>query len=60
MFSVWNGVETAAAVNVTLYYESLCPGCKMFITEQLYPVYDQLKGIINITLVPYGNARVSI
>ena len=51
----------AAPVKVTLYYESLCPDCKQFIQSQLWPTYQKLSstGILDLEMVPYGNARVS-
>ncbi|XP_014285170.1 gamma-interferon-inducible lysosomal thiol reductase isoform X1 [Halyomorpha halys] len=50
-------------VSVTLYYESLCPGCREFIPNQLYPAYTDTKYdysslISKLTLVPYGWAHV--
>jgi len=49
----------APPVNVSLYYESLCPGCRGLIYGQIYPTYQALKstGIVDIQLFPYGNAR---
>jgi len=44
-------------VNLTLAYESLCPGCRAFIRTQLWPVYQELKEYITVDLLPYGNAR---
>lgn len=41
---------------LSLYYESLCPGCHAFITTQLVPTYEKLDSLIDIELVPYGNA----
>lgn len=48
----------APPVNVSLYYESLCPGCRNLIKTQIYPTYQVLKstGILNIFLHPFGNA----
>lgn len=49
----------ALPVNVSLYYESLCPGCRNMIKTQIYPTYQKLKssGILNVMLYPYGNAH---
>lgn len=44
-------------VNLTLAYESLCPGCRHFIKTQLWPVYQQLKEYLTVDLLPYGNAH---
>jgi len=45
------------SVNVTLAFESLCPGCRNFITSQLWPVYNELKDYMTVKLLPYGNAE---
>jgi len=44
-------------VNLTLAYESYCPGCRNFIRGQLWPVYTQLKEYMTVDLLPYGNAN---
>ncbi|KAK3087901.1 hypothetical protein FSP39_012291 [Pinctada imbricata] len=50
-------LRQADMVNFTLYFESNCPDCKNFFRSQLSPNYEKLSGIMNLTLVPYGNAR---
>lgn len=46
-------------INVTLYTEALCPDCETFINKQLFPGYLQLGDAVTVTVVPFGNARVS-
>jgi len=50
--------SNADPVSIELYYESLCPFCRQFITEQLYPTWNKLLDteIMEVTLVAYGNA----
>ncbi|XP_022333354.2 gamma-interferon-inducible lysosomal thiol reductase-like [Crassostrea virginica] len=47
----------ADKVKLTLYFESLCPDCKNFFRTQLTKTYTNLVDIMDLTLVPYGNAR---
>lgn len=47
----------AQLVNFTLYMESLCPDCKNFIKEQLWPAFKAVGSIMNLAIVPYGNAQ---
>ncbi|XP_076009218.1 gamma-interferon-inducible lysosomal thiol reductase [Genypterus blacodes] len=44
-------------VAVVLYYESLCPFSRVFITQQLFPTWTLLQDIMTVTLVPYGNTK---
>ncbi|GFN89449.1 gamma-interferon-inducible lysosomal thiol reductase [Plakobranchus ocellatus] len=48
--------DAADKVELALYYESLCPDCQGFITGTLFPNFAKLSSIMNLTLVPYGNA----
>ncbi|XP_038819341.1 gamma-interferon-inducible lysosomal thiol reductase-like [Salvelinus namaycush] len=47
------------SVQVELYYESLCPACRYFLTSQLLPTWTMLQDAMSVTLVPYGNAGES-
>lgn len=52
-------IVTSQNISITLYYESYCPGCEDFIINQIAPTLQApgLKEIINLRLVPYGNAH---
>lgn len=51
----------SSPVKVELYYESLCPGCREFISGQLFETWKTLQktGILSVGLYPYGNAKES-
>lgn len=51
--------NNAKPVNVALYFESFCPGCQQFILTELYPSVQSIGSIMNVTLVPYGNAHTT-
>ncbi|XP_032526058.2 gamma-interferon-inducible lysosomal thiol reductase-like [Danaus plexippus] len=43
-------------VKIAVYYESLCPDSKKFITSQLAPVWRDFRGQVKVKMVPYGKA----
>lgn len=46
-------------VTLSLYYETLCPYCQAFIKNDLLKLFlEDLVDIVNLRLVPWGNARV--
>jgi interferon gamma-inducible protein 30 len=56
----WNNneiLQQSQKVLVSLYYESLCGGCRDFSKTQLCPLYKSMGDYINVEFVPYGNAR---
>ncbi|KAI3788009.1 hypothetical protein L2E82_00595 [Cichorium intybus] len=47
-------------VQVTVYYESLCPYCENFIVNYLIDVFTEgIDAIADVKLFPYGNAKVN-
>ncbi|XP_074028210.1 gamma-interferon-inducible lysosomal thiol reductase-like protein isoform X1 [Leptinotarsa decemlineata] len=55
-----SGVTNAQSerLNVTVYYETLCPFAKKFIVEQLHPLlHSDLSPYIELELIPYGKAK---
>lgn len=44
-------------VDITLYYEAFCPGCHEFIGGDLSNSIEEIGEIMNVELIPYGNAR---
>jgi len=44
-------------VPVNVYFESLCPYCQDFITTTFADAWDKVPEIMDVTFVPWGNAR---
>ena len=59
LLSEWKEESNAPPVNFTVFIESLCSDCKDFIEAQLWPVWGKIKVIMNLEIIPYGNAIVS-
>eukprot|EP00927_Polykrikos_kofoidii_P086491 TRINITY_DN970_c0_g1_i7.p1 TRINITY_DN970_c0_g1~~TRINITY_DN970_c0_g1_i7.p1 ORF type:complete len:228 (-),score=18.70 TRINITY_DN970_c0_g1_i7:109-762(-) len=53
--------STDGKVKLTFCYESLCPGCREFVLQQLQPSWntDGFQSILEAEMLPYGNARGS-
>lgn len=50
--------DSVVPVKVKVLEESLCPGCKEFIQDQLTPVYHTLGAtVMTLQIIPFGNAR---
>ncbi|XP_077560574.1 gamma-interferon-inducible lysosomal thiol reductase-like [Haemaphysalis longicornis] len=47
-------------VNLTVYYEGLCPDCYDFMLHQLLPTYTKLEDHINLDLLPFGKAHMKV
>ena len=45
-------------LKVGVYFESLCPDSKAFITTQLHPTFGKLGKYLDVDFYPYGNAEV--
>lgn len=46
-------------LNLTLYYDSMCPSSRDFIIKDLVKVFmEDLIRIVNLWLVPWGNALI--
>merc|ERR1719357_2180408 len=50
--------QPSQKVKLSLYYESLCPYCKKFITEQLGPNFAKFEDYLDVHLNPFGNAHM--
>ncbi|PIA45705.1 hypothetical protein AQUCO_01600143v1 [Aquilegia coerulea] len=58
-FSSFTIATSDEKVKLGLYYESLCPGCSTFMTNDLVKIFENgLIDIIDLHLVPYGNAQL--
>lgn len=43
---------------MVVYYETLCPECRQYLSFMVFPTFVMLYDIMTLTVVPYGNARV--
>ena len=58
---VWDVEETRVKdqniVNFTVYYETLCPDCREFMSGELWKANQSVSDIMKLQIVPYGNAK---
>lgn len=47
----------ATRVQVSLYYETLCPSCRKFVSGPLFSAAAKLGDIMHLSLFPWGNAK---
>ncbi|CAN1303474.1 Gamma-interferon-responsive lysosomal thiol protein [Linum perenne] len=48
-------------VNLSVYYETLCPPCAQFIVENLINIFNNgIIDIVNLKLIPWGNAHLTV
>ena len=50
-------LTNATKVQVSLYYETLCPSCRKFVSGTLFSAASKLGDIMNLSLFPWGNAK---
>uniref|UniRef100_A0A915E6K7 Uncharacterized protein n=1 Tax=Ditylenchus dipsaci TaxID=166011 RepID=A0A915E6K7_9BILA len=53
----YNTTSKDKPVHLTLLYESFCPACQNFIVKILPKIYTTFKDLLEVELVPYGNAK---
>ncbi|KAH8025273.1 hypothetical protein MRX96_049922 [Rhipicephalus microplus] len=56
---LWLPVQ-CTSFDLTLYYEGLCPDCHDFFLDQLWPTYNKLEEFMNVDLVPFGKAHMTV
>lgn len=50
--------QDADKVDMVVYYETLCPACRQYLSLMVFPTLVMLSDIMSLTVVPYGNAVV--
>ncbi|XP_077519938.1 gamma-interferon-inducible lysosomal thiol reductase-like [Amblyomma americanum] len=56
---IWS-TTLASSINLTLYYEGLCPDCHDIFLDQLWPTYGKLEEHLHVDLVPFGKAPANV
>ena len=56
----WEITKLDSIMDVEVYMEALCPDVHDFILKQLKPTFEKSSQILNVTLIPFGKASVSL
>ncbi|XP_044728549.1 GILT-like protein 1 [Chrysoperla carnea] len=56
ILSIENQHQHIPQLQVTVYYESLCPDSVQFIRNQLYPTWKELGQYLQINFIPFGKS----
>ncbi|KAK7888682.1 hypothetical protein WMY93_024242 [Mugilogobius chulae] len=49
--------QNAPPVSLSVFYQSLCPAWRRFLSQQLFPTWTMLQDILNVHLVPYSASK---
>lgn len=49
--------QNAPPVSLSVFYESLCPAWRRFLSQQLFPTWTMLQDILTVHLVPYSFSK---
>jgi hypothetical protein len=60
LISVLTACTSCQKVNVSVYYEVLCPDSINFVRGPLFRAYEQVPDILSLELVPYGELFLSL
>lgn len=52
-----SGSQQGEKVNVTVFYEVLCPDSRAFVLRQLFPTWEKVPEIMDINYRPFGKAH---
>uniref|UniRef100_A0A8C6WQP0 Gamma-interferon-inducible lysosomal thiol reductase n=1 Tax=Neogobius melanostomus TaxID=47308 RepID=A0A8C6WQP0_9GOBI len=49
--------QNAPPVSLSVFYQSLCPAWRRFLSQQLFPTWTMLRDILTVHLVPYSSSE---
>lgn len=51
-------LQSTQKLNMSIYYEGLCPDSRYFITKVFYPNYKPFSESLNLHFIPFGKASI--